>query len=144
MTNLRPLRLPSIAVLLIVAASLVAIGCTTDPASPAPGSSGAAIEIGIRGQALAGPTCPVERPGDSACAPRPVAGAVIHVLAADGHEVATATTDAAGRFLMAVPAGDYRVVGDASAGTMRPPAAASVTVGSAITTVQLDYDTGIR
>ncbi len=34
---------------------------------------------GVSGRVTAGPTCPVERPGDPACQPRPVAGAVLVV-----------------------------------------------------------------
>ena len=55
----------------------------------------AAGRTGIRGTALAGPICPVEKiPPDPACAPRPVAGAVVVVRDASGAEVARTTTGA--------------------------------------------------
>src|SRR6185503_9466731 len=58
------------------------------------GGGGITIRIGIEGIALGGPSCPVVKPNDPACADRPVAGAAIHVIAADGVEVATLETDA--------------------------------------------------
>src|SRR4051812_27054115 len=68
------------------------------PASSAPASSASAT-TGIRGKATAGPVCPVERvPPESACAPRPVVGAVLVVRDAAGNEVARATTGTDGRY----------------------------------------------
>lgn len=118
---------------------------STTPSQPAPASSSPATTgTGIRGIALAGPTCPVVRPNDPACADRPVAGAVIHVVASDGHEVARATTDAAGQFSVSVPAGDYEVSADPVAGLMRAPSSQDVPVHDGFAAVQLEYDTGIR
>jgi hypothetical protein len=99
---------------------------------------------GIEGVAQAGPTCPVMRPGDPACADRPVAGATIHVLAADGTEVATLTTDPAGHFAVRLDPGDYQLVADPMSGIMHGPQPMTVTVGSAPVEVTISYDTGIR
>jgi carboxypeptidase family protein len=112
--------------------------------SGAAGTPEPAFATGIRGVALAGPTCPVERPGDSACAPRPVAGATIHVVASDGVEVATLTTDQAGRFAIQLEPGSYRLVADDAVGTMHPPAPIEVRVSGSVVDVQVSYDTGIR
>jgi hypothetical protein len=125
------------------------------PVPTPPGSSGAPGESppaggdhlagpGIEGVALAGPTCPVMQPGDSSCADRPVAGATIHVLAADGTEVATLTTDAAGRFAVLLDPGDYRLVAEPMPGIMHGPEPMAVTVGSSPVEVTISYDTGIR
>ena len=53
---------------------------------------------GIEGHVLAGPTCPVVRPNDPACADRPLAGVTLIVLTAAGTEAARTTTDANGYF----------------------------------------------
>jgi Carboxypeptidase regulatory-like domain len=100
--------------------------------------------VGIAGVALAGPTCPVQRPNDPACADRPVAGATVHVVNAAGDEVATVTTDAAGAFAVDLAAGQYHVLGDAPPGLMGAPDPVAVTVTSKVELVQLSYDTGIR
>jgi hypothetical protein len=110
------------------------------PSLPADGRTG------IVGSAVAGPVCPVERvPPDPACAPRPVEGAVIVVRAQDGSEVARATTLEDGSFFVELSAGTYQLEPQAVDGLMGRAAAQTVTVadGSA-TTIQLDYDTGIR
>ena len=110
-------------------------------AGPAPVASPAGGIIGI---ALAGPTCPVERPGDPACAPRPVAGATILIRDAAGANVATIVTDAAGRFQVALPAGVYTVVGQPAEGLMGNPAPLDVEVAEGDIAIELSYDTGIR
>ncbi len=108
---------------------------------PVPGAGG----TGITGRATAGPVCPVEQPGDPACAPRPVAGAVVVVQDASGAEVGTMTTLPDGSFAFELPAGDYVVQGRAAEGLMGTPDPVSVTVrAGALTQVELGYDTGIR
>jgi hypothetical protein len=100
---------------------------------------------GIAGLATAGPVCPVERPNDPACAPRPVADAEIVVQDPTGAELARTRTNADGTFSLAVPAGDYVVVGLAAEGLMGVPDPHPVTVREGqVTTVDLAYDTGIR
>jgi len=110
---------------------------------PAPGDGTGGV-VGIRGVATAGPTCPVVRPNDPACADRPVAGVTVHVLDATGLEVATLQTDAAGSFTVALPPGQYRVQADAVAGLMGTAAPVDVTVTASLALVQLAFDTGIR
>jgi hypothetical protein len=120
---------------------LITLAACAGGGSPAPAASGG---TGISGVAVAGPTCPVERPGDSACAPRPVAGAVIVVTDPAREEVGQATTDANGRFFVALPAGSYLVTAGDVEGLMGPPASKEVVVSNGEATIELEYDTGIR
>jgi prealbumin domain-containing protein len=108
------------------------------------GGGGVTIHIGIEGIALGGPVCPVVKPNDPACADRPVTGAAIHVIAADGVEVATLETDAEGRFAVELDPGRYRVVADPVQGYMHGPAPVDVTVSTSAAQISLTYDTGIR
>jgi hypothetical protein len=109
---------------------------------PAPGGGG---RTGISIVAASGPTCPVEQPGDPACQPRPVAGAVVVVRDDAGAESARAETDDAGTVFIEVPAGAYVVAAQPVDGLMGTPGPIDVTVvDGAGTLVALDYDTGIR
>jgi hypothetical protein len=123
---------------LLVVIALSAIACSGG--SPSPVDSGS----GIAGTALAGPVCPVERPGDSACDPRPVAGALVIVRGADGSEIATAQTADDGSYEILIPPGRYTVEGAPVEGLMGNPTAVEVEVGDGVETVNLQYDTGIR
>ena len=111
-----------------------------------PGASGGTTSgvIGISGIATAGPVCPVARPGDPACADRPVVGAMVHVIDATGTEVATLETDAKGAFIVTVPPGRYRLVPDPVPGLIGTAVPMEVIIGSTLASVQLRYDTGIR
>ncbi len=90
----------------------------------------------------AGPTCPVERVGDPACAPRPVKGAR---LSLDGTSE-TLTTDASGTAWDAeIPVGAYHLVAQSVNGLMGTPAPLRVVIRrGAATRVAVSYDTGIR
>jgi hypothetical protein len=100
----------------------------------------------LAGQALAGPTCPVETtPPDPACAPRPVPGAVLLVLDAGDERVAEIITDDEGRFSAAIAAGSYRLVPQPVEGLMGTAEPQDVTIEAGeTTTVVVGYDTGIR
>jgi hypothetical protein len=100
---------------------------------------------GAAGRVTAGPTCPVERPGDPACAPRMVAGAVLVIRDGTGKEVARRTTDASGLFRFNLPAGDYTLEPQPVQGVMgtAQPMPFAVADG-ALTWLDVSYDTGIR
>ena len=114
---------------------LVADGC---------GQSGGAEHSGsLTVTVTAGPTCPVDRVGDPACAPRPVKWR----SAAPGRaERMTLTTDASGTAREAdVPVGAYRLVAQPVNGLMGTPAPRGVVIRrSDATHVTIRYDTGIR
>jgi len=130
----------------------VTLRAESGPAVPAgvPGGGGSSAGggvpsgVGVAGVATAGPTCPVVSDNDPSCAERPVAGAMVHIVAADGTEVATLTTDAQGRFSADLEPGAYQVVADDGAGLMHRPDPVTITVTNGVVTVQLSYDTGIR
>ena len=100
---------------------------------------------GVAGRVVAGPTCPVERPGDPNCAPRMVAGAVLVITDAGGSEVLRVTTDASGLFGVAIKPGDYTLTPQRVEGLMgtAAPMPFTVTDGDA-TFLDVAYDTGIR
>jgi carboxypeptidase family protein len=120
-----------------------------------PGSPGAGIGSscgggilpggsGIQGHVMAGPTCPVQKPNDPACADRPMAGVTIVVLTAAGNEAARTTTDASGYYAVTLPAGPYTIEPQPVEGMVRGSPTVAVTVGDGVTTVDIPYDTGIR
>lgn len=97
---------------------------------------------GIRGQALAGPQCPVEVQG-SPCPPIPYEGTVV-VTDVDGGAEYTVETDADGRFELPLEPGTYEIsiVSDTSPPFAKPQ---SVTVEpGSFAEVTVSVDTGIR
>jgi hypothetical protein len=100
--------------------------------------------VGIRGVASAGPVCPVERPNDPNCVPRPVVGATVHVLDESGTEVAQLQTDPTGAFSVTLPPGRYQVRADPVEGLMTAPPPVEIQVTNGLAPVELAYDTGIR
>jgi hypothetical protein len=97
---------------------------------------------GIRGQALAGPQCPVEVQG-SPCPPIPYEGTVIATDVESGAGY-TVETDADGRFELALEPGTYEVsiVSESSPPFAKP---VSVTVQpDTFAEVTVSVDTGIR
>jgi hypothetical protein len=114
---------------------LVAVAC---------GRSGPAERFGsLTVRVNAGPTCPVERVGDPACAPRPVSGARLRL---EGPSERTLVSDATGiarndRMI----AGTYRLVPQPVAGLIRAPAPLQIVIRQGkTTTTTASYDTGIR
>ena len=120
---------------------LVVAGCT----SPEPTIGGPAPTVS--GIVTAGPTCPADpSPESSACAPRPVSGAIIVASDPNGTEITRATTDTHGAFLLGISsAGTVIISGLPVAGLARPPAPVTIDVApNGQTLVNLEYDTGIR
>lgn len=119
----------------VVAASLIA-GCGSD--SPRIGSNGR-----VSGHVLAGPTCPVEQPGDINCEPKPVQGRV--QFEQDGDVVRTVDINVGGDFATEILAGIYTVTVDV--GDSIFPVCLPVKVeiqANADAVVEISCDTGIR
>ena len=130
------------AIVFVVLATVLA-ACAPGRASPS--VSATAPTSGVTGSVTAGPVCPVEKPGDPACAPRPVAGAVLVIRDAGGTEVARATAEATGLYRIALPPGEYMLEPQPVEGYMGTPGPVPFTVrDGAQTSVDVPYDTGIR
>ncbi len=116
----------------VLLACVFAAGCTT---ASADGS-------GLAGTVLRGPIQPVCAAGEPCDEPF---AALFHVTRG-GREVGRFRSDAAGRFAVTLPAGDYLVVPDAGAPLLNPTqqARAVRVEPDAIAQVQLEFDTGIR
>jgi hypothetical protein len=115
--------------LIAIALLLAACGSVGDPGS------------GIRGTILAGPACPGPARLDSPCPDRPISMTVEVVSGTS--VVATFTSDAAGRFSVAVAPGTYTLRSKSPV----PPTLKSVTVvvvAGQYTDVELHADTGMR
>jgi hypothetical protein len=117
------------------------------PADAWPGGGGGegGGATGLQVTAVAGPVCPVERPGDPACAPKPVPGATILVMDASGKVLDKVTADAQGAAFIALDAGSYVIGAEGTSGMMAGPQLQPVTIQAGrISQVTLLYDTGIR
>ena len=134
-------------VLLIAFGALVLalVAACTPGTSPSPSATATSIPTtGVRGIVLAGPTCPVERPGQSACV-RPVSGATILALDSAGREVGRAASDAGGAYFLPLAPGSYRIVPQPVQGLMGVAPESTVTVPQGMPAqLDLEYDTGIR
>lgn len=105
--------------------------------STAVATQNASADGELSGQVLARGSCPVENPV-SPCKLAPVAGASVSVRTAGGGVVASAPSDANGRFRIALPAGQYNV--SATPGT---PANASPS-GPVAVVIQTGHTTSVQ
>lgn len=131
-------RSANIGIALLLVYALASCAPTSAPSGPTHATSG---------RAVAGPVCPVERtPPDPACAPRPVAGAVLVITGVDGREVARATTDQDGRWSIDLRAGAYTLTPQPVIGLLgqAPPVPLTVSASGPTVTEDVLYDTGIR
>jgi len=94
---------------------------------------------------VAGPTCPViSDPRDPACDDRPVDGAELVVIGANGQQVASALSDAQGRAELRLAEGSYTIRPQPVDGLMGTAADVALVVTATPETVVISYDTGIR
>ncbi len=137
---------PGTGLLIALAAFVLALAAACNPgAGPSPTPTVTPLlTTGVRGVVLAGPTCPVEQPGQSPCV-RSVSGATILALDAAGYELGRAVSDTAGAYFLRLPPGTYEIAPQVVEGLMGVAAETTVTVPDGAP-VQLDlrYDTGIR
>jgi hypothetical protein len=101
---------PGAGILIALAAFVLALAAACNPgASPSSNPTVTPlVATGVRGVVLAGPTCPVERAGQSPCV-RAVSGATILALDSARHEVGRANSDATGAYLLRLAPGTYRI-----------------------------------
>ena len=120
--------------MLVAAAFVALVAC---------GGDGAGDDAsGIRGHALAGPQCPVEM-ANSPCPDLPWEGTIVATDTGSGERF-TATTDAEGRFELALEPGTYEVTIDAGSDLpSAKPQSVTVTDG-AFAEIAVTVDTGIR
>ena len=127
----------------VLLAALVLVAACSGAASSTVGGT-----VSVHGTATAGPVCPVEKPGDSACAPRPVAGATLVVKTAAGAEVARVTTGSDGSFAVSLAPGSYVLFPQPVNGLMGTAQPIPLTVAAGTipeaTPITVEYDTGIR
>jgi len=115
------------------------------PAPGAGGGGGQQAGTGLHFTAVAGPTCPVEQPGDAACAPKPVPNVPIVIMDGTGNVMDKLVLNAGGTGVMTLDPGDYIVRAEGVEGFMSGPEAQRVTVlDGRMTEVMLAFDTGIR
>src|SRR5439155_1624638 len=128
----RPMK--TVVLRLLVASSVaVSMAACSGAAAPTASQAAASPPGAVNSPAAAaGPTCPVVSDNDPTCAERPVAGATVHIVATDGTEVATLTTDAQGRFSADLEPGAYQVVADDAAGLMHRPDPVAITVTNGV------------
>ncbi|HXA30378.1 MAG TPA: carboxypeptidase-like regulatory domain-containing protein [Candidatus Angelobacter sp.] len=129
---------------LALAGLLAVAGCGKGgPASATPTPAPTVLLSGVDVLTISGPTCPVQRQGDTCTAP--IAAAVV-VTRSDGSVAARATTSSNGRGHIPLPPGSYTVSGESGGHAFpRPPAPQPVTVPpDQFVAVQLSFDTGIR
>jgi hypothetical protein len=109
------------------------------------GGTGGTGGTGLHFTALAGPTCPVEQPGDPACAPKPVPNVPLVIMDGAGKVLDKLVLNAAGTGVITLDAGDYVVRAEGVEGYMSGPEAQRVTVvDGRMTEVTLMFDTGMR
>src|SRR5918911_391273 len=90
---------PARVALVVVALSALVAGCGNGTTTVV-GSSTTVSDSSVHGRVTAGPTCPVAGVGVPGCDPRPVVGAVIEVHDESGRDLGSATSDAAGNYVV--------------------------------------------
>lgn len=98
----------------------------------------------LRGQVIAGPTCPAQI-NASECDDQPVEGALSIILNSEGQEVTRVSSDESGQFSVKLQPGRYYLVPMPVPGLMWTPDKVEVVVDKMkLTPVTIKYDTGIR
>jgi hypothetical protein len=122
--------------------AVVLVACGPDEAaSPTP--TAIAVDSGIQGTVLLGPTCAAQSVDASPCVTPYVAKLVI--LDADGNVVTEVSSNPDGTFKVSLPPGDYVIQPMPADGGIPNATPQSVTVAPHdYFDVEIDYDTGIR
>jgi hypothetical protein len=134
---MRPIRLLILALVAIAGTACGAVG----------GSPPRALDSGVQGVTMVGPTCPVQR-DTAACPDQPLANANLSVTRQGAATVvATGRSDADGQFRIPIAPGAYVLhPANPSGGAVPPtaPARPFVVHPHAYTELTVRYDSGIR
>ena len=129
---------------------MAAIARTTAPLAAAfflaacGSGSASTVDSGIRGRALIGPTCPVERlPPDPSCGPKPLATKIAVLRASDRKRMATISSGSDGRFSVRIRPGRYYLRSARSGRPYSRPVRVTVRAHR-FASVRLMFDSGIR
>jgi len=116
----------------------IGVGCS--------GSAAPETHVGrVHGHVKSGPTTPVFRPDDPACADRFVAGTILRLERLDGPSEESLFSDSEGQFGKSVPAGRYRLVPQPVKGLVGTAAPIEFTLReNGDLDLTFSYDTGIR
>jgi hypothetical protein len=101
-----------------------------------------ALTSGLEGQVLIGPMCPVVQQG-TPCPDQPYQATLV-MEDTRRQPVAEITTDAAGRFQVPLPPGDYVIVPQSPDGFTRAAEQSVTVLANQFTLVTITYDSGIR
>jgi hypothetical protein len=122
---------------LVLGAAIALFGCASS-AQSAPTS--AITGSGITGRVLLGPTCPVQRPGQSCVRPYQTS---VAVFTRAGHRLKTFRSGRDGRFRVGLRPGHYTLKATRGGLPRLTPTPVTVRPGH-FTRVTLMFDTGIR
>lgn len=133
------------AVLAPLAALALMSACSAHLLPAAPTTTPTESDSGIMGQVTIGPACPVMRI-ESPCPDRPYQATLTVTDPLGDQVIAKIETDASGRFRLALPPGDYRLVPATPSPAVPPQAKAMPFHLDAGQWLKLDvsYDSGIR
>jgi hypothetical protein len=120
-------------------------GCKDHLLPAMPTSTSAAPDSGIMGQVTIGPACPVMRV-ESPCPDKPYQATLVVKDPLGEKTIATIHTDADGRYRLALPEGDYRLVPSSPSPGAPPQSQPMPFHLESGQWLQLDvtYDSGIR
>jgi len=128
-----------------LAAGIVFTAACSSHLLPAAPTATAQLESGIMGQVTIGPACPVMRV-ESPCPDRPYQTSLTVTDPLGDRSIAEIQTDADGRYHLALPPGDYRLVPTTpgpSAPPHAPPMPFHLDPGQWLE-LNVTYDSGIR
>lgn len=129
------------AAMLAIAVQLSACGASGSAADPT-GSPSGHPDSGIRGRALLGPTCPVQRIGQTCL--RPYQATITIRNEGTGRLVVRARSSANGRFRIALAPGTYLLVPQTGRPYPRSSPQTTIVHSHRYTSVAISYDSGIR
>lgn len=100
------------------------------------------VVTGLKGFVTIGPLCPGHDRSGGPCPDKPYEATI--TIWRDGKEVGHARSDPQGRFMVELPAGTYKVVGESPRIYPRSDPQAATVIGGQTTFVEIKYDTGMR